>query len=70
MFFIGNENKQNVNVSLIPQEEVMRMLLEQYVLQLLFLLFCDFVMVTVIAIALFIALVIIIRKQEKEQEKK
>lgn len=42
------------------------MLLEQAILQLVFLLFCELVIVTFVATFLFIALVIVIRKLNKK----
>lgn len=61
-----NERSRECGVSLLHSWEVMHMLLEQAILQLVFLLFCELVIVTFVATFLFIALVIVIRKLNKK----
>ena len=52
---------------ILLREEAMRMLLEQVYLLFIYILFIELAMVTVVAIALFVALVVTIRKLDNEK---
>ena len=58
--------KQNVACQIL-QKEVMRMLLEQVYIFMIYSLFIELVIVTVVAIALFVALVVTIRKLDSKK---
>ena len=58
--------KQNVACQIL-QKEVMRMLLEQVYIFMIYSLFIELAIVTVVAIALFVALVVTIRKLDSKK---
>lgn len=59
--------KQNVACQIL-QKEVMRMLLEQVYIFMIYSLFIELAIVTVVAIALFVALVVTIRKLDSKKK--
>ena len=54
-------------VAILYNKEVMRMLLNQVYLFLIYILLFELVIVTVVAVALFIALIVIVRKLDKKR---
>ena len=58
--------KQNVACQIL-QKEVMRMLLEQVYMFMIYSLFIELAIVTVVAIALFVAFVVAIRKLDSKK---
>ncbi len=54
-------------VSYSPWEEAMHMLLEQVYLLFIYILFFELAIVTVVAIALFVALIVTVRKLDNEK---
>ena len=54
-------------VRILLREEAVRMLLEQVYLLFIYILFIELAMVTVVAIALFVALVVTVRKLDSKK---
>ena len=60
-------SKTESDVSFPQRKEAMRMLLEQIYLFIIYILFIQFAIMTVVAIGLFVALVVTMRKLDNEK---